>query len=98
MSTGRSLAGHGLGMGTPWWVRLIGCVQSFCGKLWSFQKNLLCLVSISDLILSGSSWYQQDLSWWDRDADDDNLFVLRLSEDSFCIISCTTFCMSRSLS
>lgn len=70
--------------------------MSFCGKLWSFQKNLLCLVSMSNLDLSGSSWYQQDLSRWDRDADSDNLFVLRLSEDSVCIISPSVFCMSRS--
>lgn len=96
LAAGRSLAGHGLDMGTSWWVRLIGYLQSFCGKFWSFQKNLLCLVSMSDLDLSGSSWSQQELSWWDRDADSDNLFVLRLSEGSVCIISRTTFCMSRS--
>jgi len=82
-------------MAAPWWVRVTGYVQSFCGKLWSFQKNLLCLVSMSDLDLSGSNWYQQELSWWDRDADSDNLFVLRLSEDSVCIISCTVFYLSR---
>lgn len=65
--------------------------------LWSFQKSLLCLVSTSDLDLSGSSWYQQELSWWLRVADSDNLSVWWLSQHGVCIISCAMVCISRFL-